>query len=292
MGSAIRAKRALLILLRIMPDPKQELSMQQPMLDFSAFSSHRNLALLTVELPDTDQGIVEQNHGRPLITFTRFSNLPFEIRLLIWEFALPGGRCVDLTAYNVDHNKNNHLPVTLNINAESRKLALSHYGVFFQEPKFFRRAFAIDPIVDTVTIEFWVIQEENIQALYAQNPGLFNKIKFIEVRDTDYCGMAEDDGGLRESQEIIPWLFANFLGLPKVHFVDSRISHWLGAFYVDKYHDLISQAGILKSGGTSRQSGLDVKFLSHRRKNARPDCDQIDDATVLHPEEDTEQMED
>jgi hypothetical protein len=54
------------------------------------------LSLLTFELPDPEQDLTVQYPGVAATTFTCFSELALEIRLIIWRAAFPKGRKVVL----------------------------------------------------------------------------------------------------------------------------------------------------------------------------------------------------
>ncbi|KAH6715069.1 hypothetical protein BKA61DRAFT_574540 [Leptodontidium sp. MPI-SDFR-AT-0119] len=115
--------------------------------------------LLTLELPDSNQHLVEQNLGHPLMTFTCFPKLPLELRLIVWMYVLPGRRVVDLTTRIVRRGPRRSLPglpIGLFINQESRRQALKFYTIFTQEHHSLRnwnsKPFALDPDVDLVRI--------------------------------------------------------------------------------------------------------------------------------------------
>lgn len=72
------------------------------------------------------------------MSFTNFPELPVELRVTIWEHALPGPRTIEIT----NHSHNNILaraPQTTTLNTfyhtctESRRTLLSHYSLFFSD---------------------------------------------------------------------------------------------------------------------------------------------------------------
>ncbi|KAG4438742.1 hypothetical protein IFR05_005770 [Cadophora sp. M221] len=70
----------------------------------------------------------------PCQTFTRFSELPSELRLDIWELALPGSRVVELL-YNTTNGRPCYSrcppPIHLSVNKEARQVALKRYKLSF-----------------------------------------------------------------------------------------------------------------------------------------------------------------
>lgn len=72
-------------------------------------------------------------------TFTGFNKLPFELRTLVWEMALPGPRCIECRIFNttgkykwkVEHSEK--APAILFTCQESRSIALKHYQAVLNE---------------------------------------------------------------------------------------------------------------------------------------------------------------
>jgi hypothetical protein len=88
---------------------------------------------LLLELPDRDQDLFVQHPGRGATEFTRFPELPVEIRLMIWRGAFRGPKLVPLIS-----QWSSHLPTyrpphpsILCVSRESRLEALKHYLMFF-----------------------------------------------------------------------------------------------------------------------------------------------------------------
>ncbi|PMD43223.1 hypothetical protein L207DRAFT_526419 [Hyaloscypha variabilis F] len=89
-------------------------------------TSNDNLYLLQNELPDLKQELY-----RP--TFHFFSQLPLELRLMIWQRALPGPRGIWTFAKTHNHPAQARFPKPPNIssiNRESRSETLKHYQIF------------------------------------------------------------------------------------------------------------------------------------------------------------------
>ncbi len=68
--------------------------------------------------------------------FILFSEFPVEIRLLIWEFSLPGPRVLGVHRREVDNFhfreiENHYNPTALSVCRESREVALKHYRLCF-----------------------------------------------------------------------------------------------------------------------------------------------------------------
>lgn len=88
---------------------------------------------LLFELPDRDQDLFVQHPGRGATEFTRFPELPVEIRLMIWRAAFRGPKLVPLISQWYSHLPTYRPPhpSILHVSRESRLEALKHYLVFF-----------------------------------------------------------------------------------------------------------------------------------------------------------------
>ncbi|KAE9374350.1 hypothetical protein N431DRAFT_455124 [Stipitochalara longipes BDJ] len=85
-----------------------------------------NLYLLQNELPDRKQELYRPN-------FHSFPRLPLELRLMIWQRALPGPRGIWTFAKTQDHPVQAYFPkppIMSSINRESRLETLKHYHIF------------------------------------------------------------------------------------------------------------------------------------------------------------------
>jgi hypothetical protein len=97
---------------------------------------------------------------RTLKQFTLFPKLPLELRLSIWELALPESRIVTLepSRSEVDHRhslrfgKSDKPPVLLQVNHESRSLTLRTYHRFFDSEHLFNRPKYFNNAKDTLHI--------------------------------------------------------------------------------------------------------------------------------------------
>jgi 2EXR family len=99
--------------------------------------------------------------SRPLPSFTLFSNLPSEIRLLIWHHSLQP-RTHEITYDTLFHhgfNSYHSSPTILQINQESRSFGLAHYtlcfGSTFQPPSIYFN-FALDTVYLPASIKFHI----------------------------------------------------------------------------------------------------------------------------------------
>jgi len=97
-------------------------------------SDNVNLSILSLllELPDADEALVPQTK---LTTFTKFYELPLEIRQLIWRHSFPPGRTIRLDTdwYCTCCLKFQHkptYPTTLWVNQESRAETLLFYRYY------------------------------------------------------------------------------------------------------------------------------------------------------------------
>lgn len=121
-------------------------------------SQHENLHVLNNILPDPQNQLFHP----PLEGFTLFNQLPTELRCRIWH--LCRGRKVNLTAWgNIYITPSNKVPVTLQVNHESRSETRKHYLVrdtglqgpvtnrSFEGALPFSLAF-VDPEVDTMCL--------------------------------------------------------------------------------------------------------------------------------------------
>ncbi|KAF8863000.1 hypothetical protein BDZ45DRAFT_798628 [Acephala macrosclerotiorum] len=117
---------------------------------------------------------IQDSSPRPISepdpAFTLFPRLPIELRLRIWRLALPGARCVSLYTENdiptagLKHYYtailNQRLPITLQVNVESRTETLRHYQILYQSDapgfnsstKKYDRPLCINPKADTVML--------------------------------------------------------------------------------------------------------------------------------------------
>lgn len=81
--------------------------------------------------------------------FENFSELPYELRYLIWDFAQPP-RVVEVIRTRYNHSarwvSRNVVPITLRINRETRTLALKRYKFHEKE----RVKIFLDPAIDTL----------------------------------------------------------------------------------------------------------------------------------------------
>lgn len=101
---------------------------------------------------------------KPYQTFTAFSQLPIELRLKIWELALPGHRCLTLARRRGSKSDSLAPPSLLHVCQESRTTAQEHYRLCIVPPSPLRRQnpptgsayrkcyVAVTPGVD----EFWL----------------------------------------------------------------------------------------------------------------------------------------
>jgi hypothetical protein len=112
-----------------LPNPHQYLSHQQAGGD----SLIGIQSVLAFELPDPDQDLFVQHPGRGATQFPRFSELPTEIRLMIWRAAFRGPKLIPLIAqwYTRSLTYRPPHPITLHVSRESRAETLKHYMVFF-----------------------------------------------------------------------------------------------------------------------------------------------------------------
>ncbi|PVH74842.1 hypothetical protein DL98DRAFT_537093 [Cadophora sp. DSE1049] len=191
-------------------------------LNFSSNSteaaSTTTLALL-LQLPDFLQNLVLQL-GDDLDTFTCFSRLPVEIRLVIWRLTFPRGRHVNFdreinssfyhwwgsdadTSRNLGIETHCPLPTVFYVNQESRQESLKHYMVMPRvsatyPPEFigfssktprtvtFRPLFFC-PAVDTAFITMSTLNDRKstnwLTEVRNQSLKLFDSIGCLEIRD-------------------------------------------------------------------------------------------------------------
>lgn len=126
-----------------------------------------------------------------LTEFTRFSELPTELRLKIWRCMFPRGRLMDLSAV-LTVPKDYRFPtppMTLSVNHESRTETLRRYWVLRQEhidvrkshPTFHQLHF--NPQIDSLCIpdaDFWYPAESYLlESLQVRAPGLVEAVRTI-----------------------------------------------------------------------------------------------------------------
>jgi hypothetical protein len=112
-------------------------------------NSGEALAVWTHELPDGNLELYPQHRECPLQTFTRFPQLPEELRLMIYRAAFPVGRTVQVELSPSHEILHSHTPPppTLLISRESRRESLRHYIPLIQPA---RRRIWFNPELDTV----------------------------------------------------------------------------------------------------------------------------------------------
>ncbi|CZR60199.1 uncharacterized protein PAC_10095 [Phialocephala subalpina] len=183
----------------------------------------KSLALLTFELPDPSQSLAVQSLSSQSATiFHRFSELPFEIRTIIFKLCLPGRRVHNLAPYSLAAcdpqcpgcNKDWDFrprgpspPVTLSINQESRNITLEKYFVIFQKDTGYvkmdnrgnvvehERALIINPEIDHVWVEFRHLldDKDRFKEAYEQAVECFEKIQSLELRNFSWCQVIHPD---------------------------------------------------------------------------------------------------
>lgn len=172
------------------------------------------LRLLQLELPDYEQELSSQN----LIpdTFTCFPRMPTEIRQMVWVIALPGRRLINLVPHSHDggyrqsirDKRDPKLPITLQVNRESRHVTLKHYRISYQRPRpstnplvynplerhAGARCMCVDPNVDMFYIDMKECfnSETRVAELYLQDPECFNSIRTLEIRRAYWLDIATD----------------------------------------------------------------------------------------------------
>jgi hypothetical protein len=96
--------------------------------------------LLSLELPDPNQELLERNLGEPLTPFEHSPKLPPALRHMIWRFTFPRPRMINLTPSQFSRlwnawdprKREAPFPITLYINHESRCITLQRYRILFQ----------------------------------------------------------------------------------------------------------------------------------------------------------------
>ncbi|KAL5319349.1 hypothetical protein ACEPPN_012400 [Leptodophora sp. 'Broadleaf-Isolate-01'] len=252
------------------------------------------LNLLSLELPDPEQRIAEQELGQALENFTGFPRLPCEIRLMIWKQTLPGRRVVALLPrWTPQQDQISTLPITLYINSESRSFTKRHYGVFFQRDQvffkgWFRRVFAIDPSVDLLCVNWRSLRmSRNLPDIYSQGPASFDKVRCIEIEQIYSSGMAwgvSDNSFhfLNNRQRMDMWLYRTFKGLQQVHFVSPKDGSFNGP-EVKEYCEMISKTRDGESDSKSKKDSLEIILHDFRRRQIRSDYDHLHEAAVPYP---------
>jgi len=137
----------------------------------------------------------------PSKTFTRFPNLPIELRLMIWRHAFPPSRRIKIYYFEEMEMGSTvelgilPLPFTLHVNSESRRETLKHYCVVFRQdfphnrtqPQYKELPLCFDPAKDYLYLPIWSIgmdsQFEWIQYLDSKIPGGLEMIRFLEIRN-------------------------------------------------------------------------------------------------------------
>jgi hypothetical protein len=87
-----------------------------------------------------------------MASFTCFNHLPFELRLQVWELALPIPKVVEINlSFNKSPFANCPPPALLSVCSESRSVALKQYHASFVS-KSFPAGVYIDPHLDTILL--------------------------------------------------------------------------------------------------------------------------------------------
>jgi len=110
--------------------------------------------------------------SEPRSQFTIFPTLPAELRLKIWEFALPGPRVVEIKApdciflegdpiASLDFTSACAVPTPLHVNSEAREVALQHYQLSFATGTFPPRIYFCFER-DTLYFPEWVFDDGSV----------------------------------------------------------------------------------------------------------------------------------
>ncbi|KAK0101131.1 hypothetical protein ONS96_006356 [Cadophora gregata f. sp. sojae] len=164
------------------------------------------LTLFTFELPDAKEDLSVQS--RTLQKFTLFPYLPFEIRLMIWRAILPRGQLLKLIrecfwlTQKVDRGAP-QLPISLQINRESRTETLKHYKVicFSELPtdscdeEDTKRTLCFSPERDFIYLAH-ASENNGYVWLTEVFPDLFDGISELTIRLAGYKMLTECVGGI------------------------------------------------------------------------------------------------
>jgi hypothetical protein len=174
---------------------------------------------------------IPSTHGRDI--FTRFPELPTDLRLRIWRSLFPGPSKVFLLpriptmAFPHIGGRQGSLPATLCINHESRQETLRHYVVF---PGIHKsdsdRSMCLNPRIDSVHVTLdRLIWANSIIPTYGQwlkelstrLPDLLGSIKTLEIHDHD-CVMQKDTSDVLYYIKHEMQVLSFFTGLKEVGF--------------------------------------------------------------------------
>ncbi|PVH75734.1 hypothetical protein DL98DRAFT_643579 [Cadophora sp. DSE1049] len=256
-----------------------------------------NLQLLNLELPDAGQDIVEQNLGRPLETFTCFKELPFELRLLIWDYMLPRRRVVDFRLiWGIFYRSRKFQPtrgVGLSVNHESRNHFLKHYSIFFQGSYSFRkrktRIFCLDPKVDLVRVDSEEVlgdhSRSRLARLFGQNPDCLAKVSSVEITGVEWNFLQQQCEGSLVSEATPCHFFEFFTGLKTIHLTESSysLSWWRDTICQVGYNALVELAKDKRPARLSEEALPTIVMHKYRRSEARSDHDYLFDKAMTYP---------
>ena len=140
-------------------------------------------------MADPDQEMFPQDQ---LDQFDLFPQLPIELRLRIWNLALPQGRYILLDPYQPLYERRISLPAVLYVSRESRSEALKKIMLIKSiktYPKLLglkSKDLVINTENDTVVIPAHVFSEKDEYGAWLENvqshqPGLFAKVRSVEI---------------------------------------------------------------------------------------------------------------
>jgi len=163
--------------------------------------------------------------------FPRFLKLPLEIRLMIWRHAFPSPKPFSLN-FLFDYRDNTHLidsnmkrkewdalhnaplPITLQINQESRAETLKHYTIIFggklktlEFPDYSYQPLYLNPRREHVYINWSALQNGTvfmhalILELKVEYPRCFNALTSVDIRDYWWNGNINDAMSYRWATE-------------------------------------------------------------------------------------------